>query len=389
MQLVHPWKISMETSGKECTEPATETSGKKSSTETSQSGTTEMKKSTESASPATKIAPIIKPENIQHFQELGLGRGIDSTDKFLWHNKAPLQVRSIADDLTNVIGTNENDILQEYEKTVSSLRSQQAKIKLAVNVPNSHVKIGLDGHYSQSTNSTVKVKGTKVQTRTISFRFNFYDVLTTLGSVRSFECDKKHGFQAFENSVATWLLDYLRQRVVTPPIDSLKGPTAIEKIEEFSSHLGSLDSDNSRLLGLGCQTFVSDIGMTHYVSSIELGALSYSVDSRKSTKTAKGIGGNLEVAASATASTSVDVSNEIRHHTRRERTIGHFDKAKRPMVEWDTSDEAVIGFKIEPISRLVRVGEVQMALNAAIQIYIQSKTDNTCKKQCMHESQYV
>ncbi len=336
--------------------------------------------STENKDAAT-IAPIITKENIRHFQDLGLGRGIDSTDRHLWRNKAPIQVRSIADDLTNVIGTNENGIMQEYEKTVSSLQSQQAKIKLAVNVPNSHVKIGLDGHYSQSTNSTVTIKGTKVLTRTISFRFNFDDL--SLDSVFDMPSSlRKHensGFHTFENDMATWILDYLRKRQVTPSIDSLKGPTAIEKIQEFSSHIGSVESENSRLIGFACQSFVRDLGMTHYVSSIELGALSYTVDDKKSSKTAKGIGGNLEVGSAVTANTSVNISNEFLQHTKQKQTIGHFDKDKQPMVKWNTSDEAVIGFQIQPISRLMRVGAIQLALNVAIQVYIQSKTDNTCK----------
>ena len=46
-------------------------------------------------------------------------------------------------------------------------------------------------------------------------------------------------------------------------------------------------------------------------------------------------------------------------------------------MRWNTSDEAVIGFQIQPINRLMRVAAVQTAMIIAIQLFIQSKTDDS------------
>ena len=330
------------------------------------------------ATESTKLVPVITPEEIQHFQELGLGRGIDSTDPNLWKNKDPIQLRIISKDLKNVIGTNENGIKRKYEKTVSSSRSQLSKIQLSLNVPSSHVKIGLDGHYSQSVNSSVEVKGTKIQTRTISFRYDFNDIPagSQVFNERIDSNSENHsGFQIFENDMAIWILRYLKKQKSARSIDGLKGQTAIEKLDDFANQIDSVDSDDAKDLNEACRLFVFDLGVTHYVSSIELGAVSYSVDTKRSEKKGGGVGGSVGVASAATAKASTAFAKEFHQRTKEEQTIGHFNE--EGVVRWNTSDEAVIGFQIQPINRLMRVAAVQTAMIIAIQLFIQSKTDDS------------
>ncbi len=347
-------------------------------------------KAGEATEPA-KLVPVITPEEIQHFQELGLGRGIDSTDPDLWKNKDPIQLRFISKDLKNVIGTNENGIKRKYEKTVSSSRSQLSKIQLSLNVPSSHVKIGLDGHYSQSVNSSVEVKGTKIQTRTISFRYDFNDIPAGLQSYNQHidsKSENHSGFQTFENDMAAWILGYVKKQQLArqisssePSSDGLKGQTAIEKLDDFANQIDSVDSNDAKDLNEACRLFVFDLGVTHYVSSIELGAVSYSVDTRRSEKKGGGVGGSVGVASSATANASTAISKEYHQQTKEEQTIGHFNKDG--VVRWNTSDEAVIGFQIQPINRLMRVAVVQTAIIIAIQLFIQSKADNSSENSCL------
>ena len=333
--------------------------------------------------------PVMTIEEVKHFQDLGLGRGIDSSDPQLWKNKTPMQIRSVNNDLTNIIGTDESGIIDKYQKVVSSLKTQQAKIQTSLSDPTSDIKIGLDAHYSQSSTSTVSVKGTQVKTRTISFRYQFDDLpvhadLAETSIQTSMFSAIDSGYATFENNLATWLIaqvaDDQKHGIIppTPDIRKLKGKTALEKLSAYASQIPGVNSVEAEALGNACRTFMFEFGVTHYVSSIQLGALKYSVESRQTQTTNKGVGGNVGVGSKASASASTDVTSKTSQSTSQEQEIGHFNKDG--VVRRNTSDESVIGFQLQPISNLVRVPRIRLALVTAIELYLQSKTDDTGKK---------
>ena len=332
--------------------------------------------------------PVMSVSEVKHFQELGLGRGIDSSDPQLWKNKTPMQIRLVNEDLSNIIATDESGVIQKYKKVVVSLKTQQAKIQTALSDPSSVVKIGLDAHYSQSATSTITIKGTKVQTRTVSFQYEFED-LPIDSNMAEIEMQSKtfykyeSGYSKFENNLAAWLLaqfmDGQRHETIPPKPDirKIKGKTPLEKLAAYVIQIPGITSEASVALIEACRTFMFRFGITHYVSSIHLGAVKYSVESRQTLKTDIRIGGNIGAGSKVSTSASTDVLRETSQSTRQENDIGHFNEDG--VVRRDTSDEAVIGFELQPISKLLRLPEVQTAMNAAIQMYLNSKTDDTSK----------
>ena len=347
-----------------------------------------MNGSEDKSSKTMKPVPVMTTEEVKHFQELGLGRGIDSSDPQMWKNKTPMQIRSVNDDLTNIIGTDESGIVHEYKKVVSSLKTQRAKIQTSLSDPSSEVKIGLDAHYCQSSNSTITVKGTQVKTRTISFRYQFDD-LPVDSDMAEIELKSKmfsnyeSGYNLLEHNLAVWLLAHLmdsqRHGLIPPKPDirKIKGKTPLERLAAYVIEIPGVTSEAQLALTEACRTFMFEFGITHYVSSIQLGALKYSVVSRQTLTTDKGIGGNIGVSSKASASASTEVITENSQSTSREQEIGHFNKDGE--VRRDTSDEAVIGFQLQPVSKLIRLPVVQTSMVAAIQLYLQSKTDDTGK----------
>ena len=332
--------------------------------------------------------PVMSTSEVKHFQDLGLGRGIDSSDPQLWKNKTPMQIRSVNEDLSNIIATDESGVVYKYKKVVSSLKTQQTKIQTSLSDPSSIVKIGLDAHYSQSATSTITIKGTRVQTRTVSFRYEFED-LPVDSDMAEIELRAKtfykyeSGYSMFENNLAVWLLaqfmDGQKHGTIPPKPDirKIKGKTPLEKLAAYVIEIPGITSEASVALNEACRTFMFEFGITHYVSSIQLGALKYSMESRQTQTTGMGIGGNIGVASKASASASTDVLSETSQSTSQENDIGNFNEDG--VVRRDTSDEAVIGFELQPISKLMRLPVVQTAMTAAIQIYLNSKTDDISK----------
>ena len=332
--------------------------------------------------------PVMSTSEVKHFQELGLGRGIDSSDPQLWKNKTPMQIRSINEDLSNIIATDESGIVHEYKKVVSPLKTQQAKIQTCLSDPASEIKIGLDAHYSQSSTSTIIVKGTQVKTRTISFRYQFDD-LPVDSDMAEIELKSKmfskynSGYSLLEHNLAVWLLAHLmdgQKHGTIPPkpdIRKIKGKTPLEKLAAYVIGIPGVTSEAQVALTEACRTFMFEFGITHYVSSIQLGALKYSVECRQTQTTEKGIGGNIGAGSKASVSASTDVTSETFQSTSREQEIGHFNEDG--VVRRDTSDEAVIGFQLQPISKLIRLPVVQTSMVAAIRLYLQRKTDDTGK----------
>ena len=103
---------------------------------------------------------------MDYYKSLGLGRGINVTDLHMWRNKSAFIVREINGD---IIETEECGMFEKYEKIVSTISREQQKIRLSLNDPSSQIKIGMDAEQTQSVTSNIRIAGTKVKTRTISF----------------------------------------------------------------------------------------------------------------------------------------------------------------------------------------------------------------------------
>ncbi len=155
-----------------------------------------------------------------------------------------------------------------YEKIVSTISREQQKIRLSLNDPSSQIKIGMDAEQTQSVTSNIRIAGTKVKTRTISF-------CTTLDDLPPYvqHLDKpQHIYKpnqkknSFERTFCSWILNQIRNDKNDEREVESELPTA-EAIKEIFDY--AANEEKRKNIHTFCEAFVRDLGITHYVNSIE------------------------------------------------------------------------------------------------------------------------
>ena len=337
------------------------------------------------------IEPVIQKDEVQRYQDLGLGRGVNVTDPQMWKNKSHFLIRKVCSELLNIIGTEECGMKEKYEKEVSTVAKQQDKIRLSLDEPNSRVKIGMDAQHSQSTSSTKKIAGTKIKTRTISFRVDCKDLPVCTSSsnpstetLTSLHCDTD---EYFENSLYSWIMKRIcdRRERNGPKCTPCKEKCACD-VDDLVEHLRELKprSQEIKEIAKDCKMFVKDLGITHYVSSIELGALEYSASTISSRQTKYEVEADIHVGKLAEGGGSRLAEKLHFQMSREQHQIGKF--SVDGTVERNTTNEAVIGFQIKPIHNLVRLQLIQVALQKAVKQYIEFKADRSGKSSFIYKT---
>lgn len=243
-------------------------------------------------------------QDIQRIIDLGLGRGVDATVPTPWLDKSSFQVRPVTDK--TIIRTEEGGCVQAYKREVTSVSEIHGRVSASITNPKMAVTVGVEGEYSQSSSKGYKVIGTKVTVlnRTISFKDH---------------CDD--GSLSFEIWLCKWILDKKGSDICSEIIklqqeldnkaDSKHRMKWQSKIVELESELvnlnGSMESLRNKEKELQeqterrdrksvedtmrqtfkqcmknevieyCSKFIAHFHITHYVSSIQLGASEYDV----------------------------------------------------------------------------------------------------------------
>ena len=334
--------------------------------------------------------PVVSKAEVQYYHELGLGRGVNVTHPDMWRSKTPNQVRRASPDVKNIIGTRECGVLESYETEVSTFSMHKQKLRLSLQNPTAPVKLGIDEQYSRSSSSTKLIKGKKIEKRTISFKSQFDEVplykSIDEADIAAPKCflneDKDH---RFEESVAAWLIKRIHDRE-----KKAKGDNSIDKtadigsnpIKELAMKLQKLDEEDRKKEKAGkwqfdmledCITLIEYLDITHYVSAIKLGASEYSVVTTRTEQKTLGVGTSVAVKSLVEGGLSGEYDKRMFHKSQKQQKIGRIEKE-------NVTDEAVIGFDIQPLYKLVRIQFIQMMLRRAVIDYIHSKEDTSSKQ---------
>ena len=353
----------------------------------------------------TESKTVVHESEIKHYHELGLGRGVNVTDPDMWKSKTPYLVRVACGGLENIIGTQECGILERYNKEVSSFEMHQQKLWLSLDNPLANqVKIGIDEQSSRSSSSRNLIDGKKIETRTISFRFHFDDV-PLYDNIDQAVIDAPENFlqesdnNKFEQDLANWFLKRIEDREIkadseeskTNQGSSVNNNSDVEDSEKksdekqlrTSSEDSPVDKETSiqklrekldemrekgKLIDVlsDCVAFLNYLGITHYVSAIKLGACEYHIVTSKIEEKRLGSSASMVVGSLAKGGFSGLLEKKFSFKREEEQKIGRIENEK-------VTTEAVIGFEIQPLYKLVRIQFIQMALRKAIKVYIQSK----------------
>ena len=278
------------------------------------------------------------------------------------------------------------------------------------------MNIGVDAEQSRSFSTTRRAVGKKVINRTISFRADFEDLpqSRTIDPTKARQeaavslsersdsvdsesesdrnvADMQSGI-TFEERLAGWIIERFKGREDLDELQLLSEGKPLPK--RFSDHVtgdpltdvayvirNGSDEDRKDIVR-NCREFVYHFRITHYVSAIELGAAEYRVLSESEYYSQIGASGSLGIESLATFALSEKASWKKTKKASDVKRIGRIttdDKVTR-----GSYDEAVVGVSIQPISSLVRLRYLQLALRKAILNYVDEQGDTSCKNVYMY-----
>jgi hypothetical protein len=346
----------------------------------------------------TELAPsVLTGEEVRRMLDLGLGRGVDATNPSPWLNKSAFQVREVTP--YNILGTEEGGVLQSYSHEMASTQSMQTKLSASVPV-SQQVSVGVDAELSRSYSTSRRSVGKKIVTRSISYRADFDDLtrykptmdpalqeyaggrrrsgverrLSISRAISSSSSEEMSLVPTFEQRLASWILERMIEEEVPGAEELDTEDEESDPTQALATFVAEWPSDSvadvKRLVGQKCREFVKHFTITHYVSSIELGASRYRVMSEEEYQTQMGLKGSLGVEQMASAAVEQKASFGRRRKSTEVTKIGHFEGNR---VRRGTTDEAVVGVKFQPISALVSMRILRNKLQNAIRSYIDNQ----------------
>ena len=324
-----------------------------------------------------KTTPAISQDEIQRFIDLGLGRGVDSTDPYPWANKSSFQVRHLLPgDLSDLIGTDEGGLLRSYVSRIASTKDTQAELKASISIPYTPVSLGIDGELSRSFSTTMKVKHRTVTNRTVSFRMGSLSVPkfdTKMAAENTSEPNQLP--PSFEEILSRWIWKWICHRNADRKLEEVIEKSAISLLHEY---LQNSSKEEAALIVEDCSDFVSYFGVTHYVSSLALGASESTVVSKSKQSSITQQGADASVPKIASMKQKLSLKSAFSSSVSAKQYIGRIVKKE---VKRDSSDEAVIDVKILPIYSLVHHNPfIFLALHKAIVDYAEERTLNRGKR---------
>ena len=349
-------------------------------------------------------------EVAQRFTDFGLGRGVDATRAKPWLNKTSFQVRPLR--FGKLMGTEQGGSVEAYEDVVNSVQTLQLELKQSVSVSSAPVNIGTDGEHTRSTSNMRHVVGRRVHNRTISFREEFDEIpfagsraqptTRVLLAAEGEEAQpQKMAPQVeeeptFEEKLAKWVLERLCREgkcdsAMRERVRAFGDESPVVIFEKWFEGVPPAEhADTLKQIYELCLDFVKCFHVTHYVSSLNLGALEYSVITEEDYSREMGLAGSFGLEDVVSVVLKPKGKYSLRK-TRKSTRVKRVGLIKNPdsgdyYVPRGTYAEAVIGVEVKPIQLLVRHQYLRRSLRHAVAHYIEEQRDTsgTC-----HPSHYV
>lgn len=295
------------------------------------------------------VKPTISDEEIRRFIELGLGRGVDSTNMSPWLNKSSFQVQTPTN--ANIIGTDKGGLLQTYKSNISSIVDLQAELKASLSSSNTPVSLSLEGEMSRSCYSSRRAVGRKVINRTISFKAGHESLTKNTQPSDQMQL-------TFENYVSEWILKRVADRQGAMPQSQEK-----ESVLALHKYLSSASKKEADVVVDDCSNYIRLHGVTHYVTGISLGASEHTIltESQYSLMVKKGF--DFSITGTRFSSSKAILKLQM---------LGKIVDEK---VERGSGNEAVVEIQLLPLTSLIQQSShLQLAMQEALIKYIEANS---------------
>ena len=192
----------------------------------------------------------------------------------------------------------------------------------------------------------------------------------------------------FEERLCKWIVERVIHRSELRAMQSMMNsdktspspsnfPDITAPIESLGKYIQVCTHEQRKEVVKDCKDFVYLFRITHYVSAIELGAAEYRVMSEDEYTTRVGMGGSFGFEAVANA---VVKEKAEWKRTKRASDLKRIGLIKPDgTVERGSYGEAVVGIQVQPISSLVKIRYLQLALQQALLEYSTEEGNKSCK----------
>ena len=295
-------------------------------------------------------------------EELGLGVAVDITAKHPWARKSAFQAKSVSDK-NDLIVPNESNQFLRTGRQVETYSEMQAGLESSFRPdPSKPVSVNIAADFHRSNTRSKTIKGTTVLTRTIAFRTR--DPTTRRHNVKKEE---------FEKHLHTWLL----LQPETKSLVSCQNCGGNPNIESCQC----ADCTYNPKTNHYCIDYLRELGgVTHYVSSITLGATKYHIE-RNSTLF-RSLSNSTGVSVAFT-SEKTKASRKAVESCSKQQQVGkvpqYDDGNLRELLKFRTKGEAVVQCSYNSLSNLVFNLQLRKYLELGIQEYIDLQKNGTRK----------
>ncbi len=320
---------------------------------------------------------VIREDEIFHFQDLGLGRGVDATNPSPWKNKKSFQVRQVR--FEDIMGTEEGGSIQSYKSDVSSSTELQAVLKASVAVPHTPVTLGLEGEMSRSSSTSRKVVGKKIVNRSVSFKMHNKVVPdTTSDNEGNINAGKDKSIEpTFEEILSEWILKHIEDRDMLKQESIAEGyePVKPSSVAVLNNYVSTASKEDRTKIVNDCEEFVRFFEITHYVNSITLGASEHIVMSETDYSALVNEKTYVNAAPFAGAEQQMSLRSKYLDQKNLSKYIGKITDDK---VIRGSYDECVIQINIQPVQFLVENNRfLHLALHKVLTEYIQESIEDS------------
>ena len=308
-----------------------------------------------------KPPPLLIEDDCERLEQLGLGIAVDVTEQHSWVKKSTFQAKPIT-STKELLAINECNQSKEYQEVVEKFFDVHGELQSNFK-PSTAVSLSIAADFHRSYRSSKAMSGKTVLTRTVAFKAK--DPIAMQANI-----------ERFEIQLNKWLVQKKCLRQVSKADPKLRITEASECVcEDNEGVLWYYAPETNH----ECIDYLKALGsVTHYVSSVTLGASSYTVNTMKSDTKSGSYSDGFSGASYLSSSSKSSVSKGIFKFKKNKETIGKLPD-KNQFLTYRGDEEAVVCCSYSPLSNLVSHPHLQKELESAIEEYIDSQVHGTSK----------